>query len=67
MFTDFKNFTQISERLSPAELVAEIHTCFKAFDTIIGKHNIEKIKTIGDSYMCRRFYRWLIQQMPLML
>jgi adenylate cyclase len=52
MFTDFKNFTQISERLSPAELVAEIHTCFKAFDTIIGKHNIEKIKTIGDSYMC---------------
>jgi class 3 adenylate cyclase len=52
MFTDFKNFTQISEKLSPAELVAEIHTCFKAFDNIIGKHNIEKIKTIGDSYMC---------------
>jgi class 3 adenylate cyclase len=52
MFTDFKGFTQISERLSPSELVAEIHTCFKAFDDIIGKHNIEKIKTIGDSYMC---------------
>ena len=52
MFTDFKNFTQISEKLSPSELVAEIHTCFKAFDDIIGKHNIEKIKTIGDSYMC---------------
>lgn len=52
MFTDFKNFTQISEKLSPAELVSEIHTCFKAFDNIIGKHNIEKIKTIGDSYMC---------------
>ncbi|MEI7801455.1 MAG: adenylate/guanylate cyclase domain-containing protein [Bacteroidota bacterium] len=52
MFTDFKNFTQISEKLSPTELVNEIHTCFKAFDNIIGKHNIEKIKTIGDSYMC---------------
>ncbi len=52
MFTDFKGFTQISEKLSPTELVNEIHTCFKAFDQIIGKHNIEKIKTIGDSYMC---------------
>ncbi len=52
MFTDFKGFTQISENLSPTELVAEIHTCFKAFDNIIAKHNIEKIKTIGDSYMC---------------
>ena len=52
MFTDFKGFTQISEKLKPSELVAEIHTCFKAFDEIISKHNIEKIKTIGDSYMC---------------
>jgi adenylate cyclase len=52
MFTDFKDFTQISERLTPSELVAEIHTCFKAFDNIISKHNIEKIKTIGDAYMC---------------
>ncbi|MBC8047050.1 MAG: tetratricopeptide repeat protein [Fimbriimonadaceae bacterium] len=52
MFTDFKGFTQISEKLSPAELVAEIDRCFKAFDHIIEKHNIEKIKTIGDSYMC---------------
>jgi class 3 adenylate cyclase len=52
MFTDFKGFTQISEKLTPAELVAEIHTCFKAFDDIITKHNIEKIKTIGDAYMC---------------
>jgi len=52
MFTDFKGFTQISEKLSPAELVNEIDTCFKAFDNIITKHNIEKIKTIGDSYMC---------------
>lgn len=52
MFTDFKGFTQISEKLSPAELVNEIHACFKVFDEIISKHHIEKIKTIGDSYMC---------------
>ena len=52
MFTDFKGFTQISEKLSPSQLVEEIHICFKAFDAIIAKHNIEKIKTIGDAYMC---------------
>lgn len=51
LFTDFKGFTQISERLSPSELVAAIDECFKAFDEIIGKYNIEKIKTIGDAYM----------------
>lgn len=52
MFTDFKGFTQISEKLTPSELVAEIHHCFKSFDDIITKYNIEKIKTIGDAYMC---------------
>jgi len=52
MFTDFKNFTQITEKLSPAELVAEMDELFKAFDLIVSGHNLEKIKTIGDSYMC---------------
>ena len=52
MFTDFKNFTKISETLSPTELVTEIDTYFKTFDKIISSHRIEKIKTIGDSYMC---------------
>lgn len=52
MFTDFKNFTQASELLSPEELVKEIDTCFSAFDAIITKYGIEKIKTIGDAYMC---------------
>lgn len=52
LFTDFKDFTMISEQMTPKELVEEIHTCFKAFDTIVEKYNIEKIKTIGDSYMC---------------
>ena len=52
MFTDFKNFTQASELLSPEELVKEIDACFSAFDAIITKYGIEKIKTIGDAYMC---------------
>ena len=51
LFTDFKGFTQMSEQLSAQELVAEINTCFKAFDAIIGTHGVEKIKTIGDAYM----------------
>ena len=51
MFTDFKNFTHITESMEPAELVAELDYCFKAFDSIIDKYDIEKIKTIGDSYM----------------
>ncbi|MHA6248227.1 adenylate/guanylate cyclase domain-containing protein [Pontibacter sp. CAU 1760] len=52
LFTDFKNFTQISEHLTPEELVAVIDFYFCAFDRIISNYNIEKIKTIGDAYMC---------------
>lgn len=51
LFTDFKDFTRLSEKLSPDQLVSEIDHCFKAFDIIVGKHDVEKIKTIGDSYM----------------
>ncbi len=51
LFTDFKSFTETAAQLSPHELVEEINTCFKAFDTIIEKSGIEKIKTIGDAYM----------------
>jgi adenylate cyclase len=52
MFTDFKDFTKISEQVSGELLVDEIHYCFSAFDNIIQKHKVEKIKTIGDAYMC---------------
>jgi class 3 adenylate cyclase len=53
LFTDFKNFTRVAEQLSPEELVEELDRCFKAFDSIINQHkDIEKIKTIGDAYMC---------------
>lgn len=51
LFTDFVNFTQLSEKLSPQELVQEIHVCFTAFDKIIERNGLEKIKTIGDAYL----------------
>lgn len=51
LFTDFKEFTQIAEKLNAQELVSEINFYFKAFDKICQKYNVEKIKTIGDAYM----------------
>lgn len=51
LFTDFKQFTKISQTLSAQDLVEEINVCFKAFDIICEKYLIEKIKTIGDAYM----------------
>ncbi|HYG53472.1 MAG TPA: adenylate/guanylate cyclase domain-containing protein [Flavobacteriales bacterium] len=52
MFTDFKGFTHYSEKHTPEELVKLVDHYFSAFDQIVKKHNIEKIKTIGDAYMC---------------
>ena len=52
LFTDFKNFTAVAEKLTAQELVNEINYCYSAFDRIISKYGIEKIKTIGDAYMC---------------
>ena len=52
MFADFKDFTSVSEKVSAELLVSEINCCFSAFDNILQKHNIEKIKTVGDAYMC---------------
>jgi len=52
LFTDFKGFTKIAEQITPLELVEELNQCFMAFDQIIDRHNLEKIKTIGDAYMC---------------
>ncbi len=51
LFTDFKSFTETSSQLSAHELIEEINSCFEAFDNIVEKYGIEKIKTIGDSYM----------------
>lgn len=52
MFTDFKDFSILAEQMSTKELVSELNYCFSTFDDIIDKYGIEKIKTIGDSYMC---------------
>jgi class 3 adenylate cyclase/tetratricopeptide (TPR) repeat protein len=52
LFTDFKSFSKIADSLSPHEIVSELNACFMVFDDIIEKYNLEKIKTIGDSYMC---------------
>jgi class 3 adenylate cyclase len=52
LFTDFKGFTNITEKISPAEVIENLNTCFLAFDEICDKYGLEKIKTIGDSYMC---------------
>lgn len=52
MFTDFVKFTHIAEKLTPEELVEEIDYCFRKFDEIVTNHGIEKIKTIGDAYLC---------------
>jgi class 3 adenylate cyclase len=52
LFTDFKSFSRHADTMSPQEVVTELNECFVAFDEIINKFNLEKIKTIGDSYMC---------------
>ncbi len=51
LFTDFIAFTQTTERLTTEELVEELNYCFMGFDHILEKYGLEKIKTIGDSYM----------------
>ncbi len=51
IFTDFVDFTKAGERMTPQQLVDELHSCFKAFDDIISRYQIEKIKTIGDAYL----------------
>lgn len=52
LFTDFKGFTKYSEKLTPEEIVKSMDFYFSKFDAIVEKYNLEKIKTIGDAYMC---------------
>jgi PAS domain S-box-containing protein len=52
IFTDFKGFSSISKTLEPKDLVSILDSYFAKFDEIISAHYIEKIKTIGDAYMC---------------
>lgn len=52
VFTDFKDFSKNTKTLEPKDLVAILDDYFAKFDEITGKHYLEKIKTIGDAYMC---------------
>lgn len=52
LFTDFKGFTRFAEQTKPEDLVTELDNCFIRFDEIIERYQLEKIKTIGDAYMC---------------
>lgn len=52
LFTDFVQFTRIAEQVEPEQLVRSIDYYFKGFDEITTKFGLEKIKTVGDSYMC---------------
>lgn len=52
MFTDFVGFSKIAEDMKPQDLVQQLDDYFSSFDEIIEKYDLEKIKTIGDSYMC---------------
>jgi len=52
LFTDFKGFTSHAESLDPEKLVKSIDYYFSHFDTLMDKYGLEKIKTIGDAYMC---------------
>ena len=51
IFTDFENFSRFTEHLSPAEVIQRLDTYFTEFDRIVATYGLEKIKTIGDSYM----------------
>lgn len=51
LFADLVGFTQLAERAAPEELVSKLNEIFTAFDEIVGRHGIEKIRTIGDAFM----------------
>jgi len=52
LFTDFEGFTKIAKLMAPEELLKELDLYFSAFDAIVERHGLEKLKTIGDAYMC---------------
>ena len=52
LFADFVGFSRLSKQMLPEELVSTLDHAFKNFDRIVGQYKLEKIKTIGDAYMC---------------
>jgi class 3 adenylate cyclase len=51
LFTDFKGFTLLTERMEPVALIGLLDQYFAAFDDIVARRGLEKLKTIGDAYM----------------
>jgi adenylate cyclase len=52
LFSDIQGFTNIAEEMNPEVLIDELDKFFFYFDSVVEKYGIEKIKTIGDAYMC---------------
>lgn len=52
LFTDFVGFTRVASRSSAGDLVRSLDAAFSRFDSIVDRHGLEKLKTIGDAYMC---------------
>jgi class 3 adenylate cyclase len=52
LFTDFVGFSKIAREIKHDELIGELDNCYRYFDSVIEKYDLEKIKSIGDSYMC---------------
>ena len=52
LFTDFVGFTAAAASMKPSDIVTRLGECFTAFDAIVARHGLEKLKTIGDAYMC---------------
>ncbi len=52
LFTDFRGFTMVAKSMDTKELVTDLDACFTQFDEIVSRNKMEKLKTIGDSYMC---------------
>lgn len=52
MFADFTNFTTVTSQITADELVAELNECFCHFDWVAMRHGVEKLKTVGDAYIC---------------
>ena len=52
LFADFVGFTNMVENCEPGELLETLNTFFMGFDRIMSKHNVRKVKTVGDCYMC---------------
>lgn len=51
LFTDFKGFTLLTEKMEPAALIGLLDQYFTAFDDIVARYGLEKLKTVGDAYM----------------